>query len=190
MPEDKPTASETPTESAIENTVTTVGQPAEAATTRAMTTPMTTPERPPIEEISEASMTNWLRTSLRGAPTARRDADLAGALETLASMMFMMPMPPTSSEMPAMQPITRNSPGAPALLEELLGDDDLVVVGAGMQTVEERLDDLGRLAQETPGRTRTTISSSDSRIALELAHRGGEGQQDLLGRRADRHALN
>ena len=42
----------------------------------------------------------------RGAPTARRMPISRVRSRTLASMMFMMPMPPTSSEIDAMATIT------------------------------------------------------------------------------------
>ena len=42
----------------------------------------------------------------RRAPIARRTPISRVRSSTEASMMFMMPMPPTSSEMPAMAPIT------------------------------------------------------------------------------------
>ena len=44
--------------------------------------------------------------SRRSAPTARRTPISRVCSNTDASMMFMMPMPPTSSEMPAMHPMT------------------------------------------------------------------------------------
>ena len=45
--------------------------------------------------------------SRRLAPRARRMPISRVRSETVASMMFMMPMPPTSSEMPAIEPSTR-----------------------------------------------------------------------------------
>ena len=54
----------------------------------------------------KASITNWLRMSTWRAPTARRTPISRVRSRTVASMMFMMPMPPTISEMLAMAPIT------------------------------------------------------------------------------------
>jgi hypothetical protein len=86
--------------------VITVGHPAYAATTRASTMPMMIPAMPPIREMANDSITNWARMSLRVAPMARRTPISRVRSSTLASMMFMMPMPPTSREMPAIEPMT------------------------------------------------------------------------------------
>ena len=45
---------------------------------------------------------------LRSAPMALRMPISRVRSVTVTSMMFMMPMPPTSSEMPAMAPSTRD----------------------------------------------------------------------------------
>jgi hypothetical protein len=50
-------------------------------------------------------MRNWVRISPFVAPMARRMPISRVRSETLASMMFMMPMPPTSREMPAIEPM-------------------------------------------------------------------------------------
>jgi hypothetical protein len=46
-------------------------------------------------------MRNWEMMSRRFAPRARRMPISRVRSVTVASMMFMMPMPPTTSEMPA-----------------------------------------------------------------------------------------
>ncbi len=51
-----------------------------------------------------ASVRNWNRTSRSRAPTAMRRPISRMRSVTDTSMMFMMPMPPTSREMPAMLP--------------------------------------------------------------------------------------
>ena len=73
---------------------------------REITNPRTTPIVPPAKEIIVASTTNWRTMSERRAPTARRKPISRVRSRMLASMMFMMPMPPTSSEIDAMATIT------------------------------------------------------------------------------------
>ena len=51
-----------------------------------------------------ASMRNWSRMSLPCAPTAMRMPISRVRSVTLTSMMFMMPMPPTTSDTLAMEP--------------------------------------------------------------------------------------
>ena len=57
-------------------------------------------------EIMTASVRNCRTMSACRAPMARRMPISRVRSSTVASMMFMMPMPPTSSEMPAMQIMT------------------------------------------------------------------------------------
>ena len=54
-----------------------------------------------------ASIKNWVTMELRWAPMARRMPISLVRSVTVTSMMFMMPMPPTSREMAAMPPSTR-----------------------------------------------------------------------------------
>jgi len=51
-------------------------------------------------------MTNWERMSALRAPTARRTPISRMRSRTVASMMFIMPIPPTRREMPAIEPMT------------------------------------------------------------------------------------
>jgi hypothetical protein len=51
-----------------------------------------------------ASITNWFRMSTWRAPIARRTPICRVRPSTVASMMFMIPIPPTSSEIPAVAP--------------------------------------------------------------------------------------
>ena len=60
--------------------------------------PTTTPSRPPIVVCTTASIRNCRVMSRRLAPRARRMPISRVRSVTVASMMFMMPMPPTSSE--------------------------------------------------------------------------------------------
>ena len=59
------------------------------------------PTSPPADESTTASTRNWLKMSMPRAPTARRTPISRVRSVTDTSMMFMMPMPPTSSEMAA-----------------------------------------------------------------------------------------
>ena len=56
--------------------------------------------------METVSAMNWLRMSICLAPTARRSPISRVRSSTVASMMFMMPIPPTRSEIPAMQAMT------------------------------------------------------------------------------------
>ena len=97
---------DTPNATAIEEPVTTVDQPATEAMTRERLKPKAIPINPPRIEIITASVRNCSTMSPWRAPIARRMPISRVRSKTVASMMFMMPMPPTSSEMPAMQIIT------------------------------------------------------------------------------------
>ena len=59
---------------------------------------------PPISETSTASVRNCVRMSLRRAPTALRMPISRVRSVTLTSMMFITPIPPTSSEIAATSP--------------------------------------------------------------------------------------
>ena len=60
------------------------------------------PITPPISERVMASTRNWTRMSRPRAPTAIRRPISRVRSVTDTSMMFMIPMPPTSSETDAM----------------------------------------------------------------------------------------
>ena len=64
------------------------------------------PATPPAMEMRIASLRNCSSTSRRVAPTARRTPISRIRSSTEASMMFMMPMPPTRSEIDAIAPST------------------------------------------------------------------------------------
>ena len=78
-----------------------------------LTQPSTMPKRPPITLNTVASTRNWSRMSRRLAPTALRMPISRVRSVTLTSMMFMMPIPPTSREMPAIEP--RKSVSTPVI---------------------------------------------------------------------------
>ena len=66
--------------------------------------PQMIPITPPTELRVTASIRNCVRISWPCAPTAMRTPISRVRSVTLTSMMFMMPMPPTSSETPAIAP--------------------------------------------------------------------------------------
>src|SRR5579859_2385865 len=106
-PKIKPTETEKANDSTIELTLVTVDHPASNAIVLDMLMPNAIPSIPPTKEISTASTRNWRTTSLRRAPIARRTPISLVRSRMFASMMFMIPMPPTSSEMEAIATITR-----------------------------------------------------------------------------------
>ena len=65
-------ALDTPVDSAIDPTVTTVGQPAHAAITSEIPTPSPIPAAAPSSDSAKAVSRNWKRMSPRRAPTAPR----------------------------------------------------------------------------------------------------------------------
>ncbi len=71
---------------------------------RAAPNPSRTPMVPPSKLNVMASMRNCSRISCGCAPTAMRMPISRVRSVTLTSMMFMMPMPPTSRDMPAIAP--------------------------------------------------------------------------------------
>ncbi|SCJ87479.1 Uncharacterised protein [uncultured Oscillibacter sp.] len=64
--------------------------------------PRAIPSTPPREEVVAASMTNWRMMAPSRAPSALRMPISLVRSVTDTSMMFMMPMPPTTREMAAM----------------------------------------------------------------------------------------
>ena len=87
------------------------GQRMSEATKCEMAMPDAMPMPPPVTLSMTASMRNCRRISASRAPTARRMPISRVRSVTLTSMMFMMPMPPTTSDTAAMpankSPITR-----------------------------------------------------------------------------------
>ena len=70
--------------------------------------PSRRPIRQPVTEIMIASSRNCVRMSFWRAPMAMRMPISRVRSVTETSMMFMMPMPPTSSETEAMAPRSRD----------------------------------------------------------------------------------
>ena len=75
--------------------------------TTLQTVPTRMPTMPPRPQSMAASMRNWLTMLALVAPMARRMPISRVRSVTVTSMMFMMPMPPTTREMAAMPPSTR-----------------------------------------------------------------------------------
>ena len=101
-----PIATETPKASTMELVVTIVDQPARTPINWDSPTPRMMPATPPVREMIVVSIRNWRTTSRWRAPMARRTPISRVRSSTLASMMFMIPMPPTSSEIDAIATIT------------------------------------------------------------------------------------
>ncbi len=73
-----------------------VGQPSPWVRACETPTPSSIPSIPPTNDRLTASARNWRRMSRVRAPTARRRPISLVRSVTETSMMFMMPMPPTS----------------------------------------------------------------------------------------------
>ena len=80
--------------------------PPNAATASPSSSASVTPSAPPMRQTSTASMRNCLRMSPWRAPTAMRTPISCVRSVTDTSMMFITPMPPTTSEMTAMAEIS------------------------------------------------------------------------------------
>ncbi len=65
--------------------------------------PISTPIRPPVTLKSIDSMRNWLNMSIPLAPTLMRKPISRVRSVTLTYIMFIMPMPPTTKDIPAIQ---------------------------------------------------------------------------------------
>ena len=83
-----------------------MGHPAKTWMSAEPTRPRTLPRRPPATVRSELSTRNCAATSRRRAPRARRTPTSRVRSATLASMMFMIPIPPTSRLIAATAPVT------------------------------------------------------------------------------------
>ena len=81
-----------------------VGQPASCERAVEVPSPRRMPMTPPRELRVTASMRNWVRMSEPCAPRAMRMPISRVRSVTLTSMIFMMPMPPTTSDTLAIAP--------------------------------------------------------------------------------------
>ncbi len=106
MPNARPTESDTPNAMTTERYDTIVLMPAIRSMPELIPVPTRMPATPPATLMSTASLRNWKRMSRWVAPTARRTPISRIRSSTEASMMFMIPMPPTTSEIEAIAPRT------------------------------------------------------------------------------------
>ena len=70
-----------------------------------MAYPAMVPMMPPVTQSAALSVRNCSVMSRPRAPSARRTPISRMRSVTLVSIMFMMPMPPTSREIPATEPM-------------------------------------------------------------------------------------
>ena len=123
------------------------GQFFTAAIVFAATMPVTIPMMPPTALSEIASIRNCVRISRPCAPTAMRVPISRVRSVTLTSMMFMIPMPPTTSEMtgdPAEQRRHGLGRGRGRRRDFFLGPDGEIVVApfANVMTLAKQRDDL------------------------------------------------
>ena len=103
-----------PVRNALPNAATTgvteysTGWPSRCAI-HAASRPPATPSTPPIEHTTSASVLNCSMMFIRRAPVAMRMPISRTRSVTDTSMMFMTPMPPTTSEIAAIEPSSRVS---------------------------------------------------------------------------------
>src|SRR5260221_7032871 len=101
-PATTPTKAEKTEAKTNEKIVTNISQPVNWTTTAVTTQPRKMPMAPPNNPTAAASMRNWERISKRRAPTALRRPISRVRSVTETSMIFMIPMPPTTRETAAM----------------------------------------------------------------------------------------
>src|ERR1044072_7137993 len=89
---------------------TNVGSPERDRTSWATPEPSRMPSTPPIAVSMTASNRNWSRIARRGAPSALRTPTSRVRSVTATSMMFMTPMPPTTSAIDEMSIINATIP--------------------------------------------------------------------------------
>src|SRR5215217_601656 len=106
-PKNTPTATLTPKARATDQPVMAAGIGENRPTSRAAPMPSRIPAIPPLTVRATASSRNWRSTSRVRAPTALRSPISRVRSDTLTSMMFITPTPPTTSEMPAIEARTR-----------------------------------------------------------------------------------
>ena len=99
MPKKRPTPTPTPKARATDDQASTGWTP--TILKWLPTIPATTPVTPPMIERRTASVRNWPRMSPFCAPIALRMPISRVRSVTVTSMMFITPMPPTSSEIAA-----------------------------------------------------------------------------------------
>src|ERR1700761_686682 len=96
-----PVTAQTTKDSTTDDSDTIVGQPRVSVTTCVDTKPSKTPMTPPVTLISTASIRNCINISLPRAPIDIRNPISLVRSVTDTYMIFMMPIPPITSEIPA-----------------------------------------------------------------------------------------
>ena len=163
--------------------------------------PTATPSRPPTPESTTVSIRNCWVMSPRLAPRARRMPISRVRSVTVASMMFMMPMPPTRSEIAAIVPrmIANWRACFCACEQQVVGDGHLDVFlgvvrlvrrldqGHGREHVVHRADldrDLGELGLLGLPRARAVVDDPLAEPELAGVERDIHVFVEVLGRQA------
>ena len=109
MPKKRPMPTEKLKEMMIGAAVMTVWKRPDLAIARAIPTPQAMPRRPPMTPMTTDSMRNCIMMFWKVAPSALRMPISRVRSVTETIMIFMIPMPPTMSEMAAILPRKRVS---------------------------------------------------------------------------------
>ena len=113
-------ASEKLTATAMEPIEGSAGKPRRLEAAYPSTAPTMMPITPPMRQMIMASTTNCTRMALLGAPRALRVPISRVRSVTETSMMFITPMPPTTSEMPAMTAMAMETVSSMLLIWETM----------------------------------------------------------------------
>ena len=106
MPKKSPTLKATSSPPITDQSCTALGRGDTQETSFATRTPKKTPSAPPMTATVDDSIKNCSKMSLRRAPSALRTPISRVRSVTETSMIFMITMPPTTSEMEAMAIVT------------------------------------------------------------------------------------
>ena len=185
MPKNSPTAAEKPTARATEFNVTVVSS---CGTARLIASaprlPMMMPSTPAQQGQHDGLGQKLAQDVRRRAPTALRSPISRVRSVTETSMMFMMPIPPTSSEMPAIAP--RNSVSTPVTAPKAWIKSPWVNIWTVVVVAEG---DVVALAQHLRGvddhavNGRVVGGLNEHGVDQEFAAGGAAGvEQALLGR--------
>ena len=154
-------------------------------TAKEISQPNMIPTMPPIRLSSEDSVMNWIRISRRRAPSALRRPISRVRSVTETSMMFMMPMPPTSSEIAgdAAQEDGQDAGDALDGVENafLREDREIILANAGAMSRAEDLRNLFRGVGN--GLEIHRLDEDDVDGACALAARSGEPAAVVSGTR-------
>ena len=140
-------------------------------TIQVATKPSRTPIRPPERLSTMASIRNCTRMSRLRAPMAMRMPISRVRSVTETSMMFMMPMPPTSSEMLAME--------ASRMVSTLVVSSAVLAMSVWLRTVK---------SSSSPSCDLVGVAQDGGDLGLGLGHllQGRGADQDLVDVRVRR----